>query len=124
MDEFRELLAPHTAVRGGLARLSEQSGVAPHLISSWANRKKPVTPSPANLQRIAPALGVPYETLLRMVYLDGRESIEDRDLATVTAVWPRLEVSLRKTIKVLAEAGARGLIDAQSGHLFAYAGAR
>lgn len=114
MDEFRALLAPHVAVRGGLSRLSDGSGIAPHLIGRWASDdpKKQVRPSPDNLKRIAPALGVPYEDLLRMVYLDqDATDVVDRDLATVTAVWPRLESGVRKAIRGFAEAGARGLID-------------
>lgn len=75
VEELDALLAPHLAVRGGLARLGEASGVAPHLIKRWVdpNPKKRVKPSPANLERIAPVLGVPYEELLRLVYVSEHD---------------------------------------------------
>lgn len=111
VDEFRALLAPHLAVRGGLARLSESSGVAAHLISRWASPdlRKQIRPSPDNLRRIAPALGVSYDQLLRMVYLSEQDRARtvDRRLAAVNAAWTWLPEGLRDAIDILARSGSR-----------------
>lgn len=72
MDELRALLRARTAARGELARLAEKSGIAAHVIGRWRDEARATRPSDENLRKLAPALDVPYEDLLRMCgYLPG-----------------------------------------------------
>lgn len=64
LREFRDLLRSRLRERGDLARLSAASGIASHVLGRWRDGEG--RPSDANLKRLAPALGVPYEELLRM----------------------------------------------------------
>lgn len=115
MDEFRELLRTRLAGRGDLARLSETSGIASHVLGRW--RDGIGRPTDINLRRLAPALGVPYEELARMCgYLPGEPDIQtDRHpqltslLAHIEAGWPAMDESARE----LAARGARALFAVQ-----------
>ncbi len=70
MDEFRDLLRARLAHRGDMARLSESSGIASHVIGRW--RDGVGRPTDTNLRKLAPALGVPYAELARMCgYVSG-----------------------------------------------------
>ena len=97
MDDFRALL-PSRAERGALARLAEQSGISSNVLGRW--RDGVGRPSPANLEKLAPALGVPYESLLRMCgYLPP--VVDHSDLATVLARVQSENRELKKVIRDL-----------------------
>lgn len=64
LREFRDLLRSRLRERGDLARLSAASGIASHVLGRW--RDGHGRPTDVNLKRLAPALGVPYEELMRM----------------------------------------------------------
>ncbi len=108
MDEFRALLRQRRAQRGGLARLAETSGIGSPVLSRWERGE--TRPSPANLERLAPALGVPYEDLLKMCgYLPGAPAPLNQTLSAllsaVEAGWLAMDGSARE----VAERGARAL---------------
>lgn len=78
VDEFRQLLRDRLRERGALARLSEASGIASNVIGRW--RDGAGRPTDVNLARLAPAIGVPYEELLKMCqYLPDGTSIPEHD---------------------------------------------
>lgn len=69
-NEFRSFLTERIKERGALAKLAKTSGIKSPVIGHWARGE--TRPSLANLRRIAPALGVPYEDLMKMCgYLPG-----------------------------------------------------
>lgn len=73
MQEFSVWL-PERLRQLGLSNsdLERASGVSNSIIWRWQNGT-PRRPSPANLEKIAPALGVPYEDLMKMCgYLSGK----------------------------------------------------
>lgn len=78
VDGFQALLARTLTHRGALAQLEKASGVKGSLIGRY--RDGAVRPSPENLEKLAPALGVDYEDLLRLCgYLPGGGEPEVRD---------------------------------------------
>jgi transcriptional regulator with XRE-family HTH domain len=94
MEEFRALLRERLRVRGTQARLAKESGIKSPVIGHWARGE--TRPSPANLKRIAPALGVPYEELMRMCgYLSGE--------STATSVHSELEMRLARLGAIWSE---------------------
>lgn len=116
MNEFRALLGRRLRERGAKTRLGEATGIDPSLIGRWADPVADIRPSPKNLERLAPALGVPYSSLMQMCdYLPG-ESAESTDpqLSLVTAAWPRLTPSIREAMVALANSA---LFRANSSHL-------
>jgi transcriptional regulator with XRE-family HTH domain len=83
MDDFRQFVIAWLGRRGwNQARLSEaieinQSLVSKHLTD---DPKRRVRPSPENLEKYAPVLGVSYEDLLRMCgYLPGKAGASTGD---------------------------------------------
>lgn len=112
MDEwaqFRTLLRDRLSERGALARLAKASGLNSPVIGRW--EKGESRPSPANLERLAPALGVPYEDLLKMSgYLPGEPSDNlDPQLAALVAAiesgWHVMDSAARD----VAERGTRAM---------------
>lgn len=75
MDRFRDFLTDWLARTGWSAsRLARESGVRQNVISRWTSQT-PTRPSPENLKKIAPVVGVSYEDLLRMCgYLPDGEA--------------------------------------------------
>lgn len=70
---FRETLARRLGYpenRGAIAQAAEATGIPGNVISRWLDEKKPMRPSPRNLERLAPYMGVSYAELLGMVYKD------------------------------------------------------
>lgn len=83
MTPFRELLTARTAERGALARLARISRIHPVVIKRWT--ESDVAPRPPSLKKLAPALGLPYDTLMQLVYPDGEPiaiPIEEQDETT------------------------------------------
>jgi transcriptional regulator with XRE-family HTH domain len=109
VDEFRTLLRSRLRERGALARLSQTSGIASHVLGRW--RDGDSRPSDTNLKRLAPALGVSYEALARMCgYLpdDAGHASSDRspDESELLAIYRQVPNEHRSTIKDML----RGLI--------------
>lgn len=74
-EQFRTLLRDRLKERGALARLAKASGLNSPVIGHWARGE--TRPSPANLERLAPALAIPYEELMRMAgYLPGEATVD------------------------------------------------
>src|SRR5258708_1464862 len=74
MDGFQRLLADrlgYPAPRGAIADAERATGVKGNVIGRWMDRKSPKRPSPKNLEKFAPYLGVDYDELLRLVYSAG-----------------------------------------------------
>lgn len=113
MEDFRALLKERLRERGALARLAEASGIKSPVIGRWAAGE--TQPSPANLERLAPVIGVPFEDLMKMVgYLPGDPSPNVNPrlsafLAAVEAGWLAMDDARRD----LAERGARALFSVQ-----------
>ncbi len=100
MDELHTLLSARLTERGAIARLAEASGLHQYQISRLAGPHAP-KPTPKTLERLAPALGVSYEDLLRMCgYLPGAATNKrlDPDLAQVNARWDDLPAGRREAI--------------------------
>ena len=112
MEQFRALLQERTAERGALARLSQVSGIRSPVIGRW--RDGIGRPSDTNLKKLAPALGVSYEDLMKMCgYLPGEPSsfepqLEPRlaaFLAEIETGWRTMDQQARE----MAERGTRAL---------------
>jgi transcriptional regulator with XRE-family HTH domain len=93
MQRFSEWLASRLLELGwSKGDLSRASGIADGVISRWSTDSTR-RPSPASLARIAPALGIPYEDLMRLCgYLPGTPAVQT-ELRTRMA---RLEATLSK----------------------------
>ena len=82
-DEFRTTVLDWLERRGwSQARLAEATEISQSLVSKHLadEERRRVKPSPANLERYAPVLGVSYEDLLRMCgYLPGTASTTPSD---------------------------------------------
>lgn len=97
--------------RGDLARLSTASGIASHVIGRWRDGEG--RPTDVNLKRLAPALGVPYEELLKMCgYLPGelaaetdaiRQAMHAQVDAWFNSVGPNLEDPFASSLKVVGD---------------------
>jgi len=108
MEQFRALLQERTAERGALARLSQISGIRSPVIGRW--RDGIGRPSDTNLKKLAPALGVSYEDLMKMCgYLPGEPTLLDPQLAAFLAEietgWRTMDQQARE----MAERGTRAL---------------
>ena len=108
MEQFRALLQERTAERGALARLSQISGIRSPVIGCW--RDGIGRPSDTNLKKLAPALGVSYEDLMKMCgYLPGEPTLLDPQLAAFLAEietgWRTMDQQARE----MAERGTRAL---------------
>lgn len=103
MDGFREFLTDWLARTGWSAsRLARESGVRQNVISRWASQT-PTRPSPENLQKLAPVVGVDYEDLMRMCgYLPADQAAPDGEPAD------ELEQDLRSRTQQF-EAALRGV---------------
>lgn len=96
--------------------LERASGVHNSIIWRWMS-EPPRRPTPANLKKIAPHLGVSYEDLMRMCgYLPGQPEVQNERhpqltslLAAIEAGWPAMDESARE----LAARGARALFAVQ-----------
>lgn len=125
MDKFRALLRAHLQKRGDLARLSEASGLHGIVIKRWIDTT--MRPSPENLEKLAPAVGVPYEDLLRMCgYLPtaqaDRPAPEASALVMLKSRWPVLEDWKRRAICELAGVtSGQDLTAPQTGFTYAVA---
>lgn len=93
--------------------LGRASGVSNSIIWRWLS-DRPNRPTPANLEKIAPVLGVAYEELLRLCgYLPGEAVMspsEDVDWLRLKARWPELSEELRRA--VLRLTSARSVVEA------------
>jgi len=82
-DEFRRTVLDWLERRGwNQARLAAAAELSQSLVSKHLSdeTRKRVRPSPANLRRYAPVLGIPYEELMRMTgYLLGVPSVPSSD---------------------------------------------
>jgi transcriptional regulator with XRE-family HTH domain len=106
MEQFRELLKALTAERGGLARLSERSGIPSPVLGRW--RDGIGRPTDTNLKKLAPALGVPYEDLAKMCgYLPGEAETLDPRLASFLA---EIETGWRNMDQQTREVAERGTL--------------
>jgi transcriptional regulator with XRE-family HTH domain len=77
VDELVALLDSRLTERGAIARLAEASGLHAYQISRLVGPNPP-RPNPRTLERLAPALGVPYEDLMKMCgYLPGAPLLSD-----------------------------------------------
>jgi transcriptional regulator with XRE-family HTH domain len=117
MDEFRALVeAWLKSTETSQAELGRRAGVSQNIISRWLGRY-PTRPSPQNLEKLAPAIGVPYEDLMRMCgYLPGspRERVDAHRRAIraeldrwLTAVGPEYEQEFWRSLKPGAESNIR-----------------
>lgn len=83
METFRQILVEHLGgeplPRGAIAGMSRRTAVRDHVISRWVNKKHPRRPSPENLERIAPDLGVPYDQLVQIVYAGASPQTQPDD---------------------------------------------
>ena len=111
-DDFGDFLDRWLAEqRWSQGRLAHESGISQGLISKWvhSDRSRRSVPSPRNLEKLAPVLGVPYEDLMRLGgYLPGELAGEqplDPALASVVARWPRLSAGVREAIGILVGTG-------------------
>jgi hypothetical protein len=76
MDGFQKLLAGRLGNpprRGALSNAERVTGVKSNVIGRWLDPVAPKRPSPKNLEKIAPYLGVDYNDLLRLVYGEGED---------------------------------------------------
>ena len=112
IDQFRELLETTMRTRDwSLSRLGREAGIQPSIISRWLNAPSngPMSrPSPRNLEKLAPVLGVPYEDLMRVCgYLppNGDLAEVDPDVAAIAAVWPSLDEGIRRAVRILSGLG-------------------
>ena len=104
MRDFRTTVLEWLARRGwSQARLSEETGISQSLISKWLAEpdtdRRRVTPSPLNLKRLAPVLGITYDDLLHMCgYRDGGEEAAAADDFAIAgrARWTELVNVVRK----------------------------
>lgn len=100
MDDFRPFLAgwlrSHQMPQ---SRLGEISGIPPSIINRWLHADRPTRPSTENLEKLAPALGVPYDELLRICGY--------RRNATVAPVDPQEQELLARAEQF--KAGLRGV---------------
>lgn len=74
------------------ARLSLRSGVSQSLLSKYVHSdpQRRATPSPANLRKLAPALGVPYDELMAICgYTDPKAPSEQGAVLLAAAEWTR-----------------------------------
>ncbi len=112
MEQFRALLQERTAERGALARLSQVSGISSPVIGRW--RDGIGRPSDTNLKKLAPALGVSYEDLMKMCgYLPGKPASPDPQLdPRLAAFLAEIETGWRimdQQAREMAERGTRAL---------------
>lgn len=103
VDRFRALLVDRLGgeplPRGAIADFARETGVRDHVISRWLDKAQPRRPSPENLARIAPAMRVPYDELISMVYGGQTTSValaaHDPDEAHVIALFRRVPADKR-----------------------------
>lgn len=101
MDQFRALLREHLRERGALARLSENSGIASHVIGRW--RDGVGRPTDTNLKRLAPHLGVSYEELMRLCgYLPSEVNDAQVELAQARHENQQLKSVLKEVRQLLS----------------------
>jgi transcriptional regulator with XRE-family HTH domain len=112
MHELRALLQGRLRQRGAKAQLAKETGIDASLIGKWADEESGICPSPKNLERLAPALGVSYEDLMRMCrYLPDDRTAPQSDprvlslMAQIETAWHRMDEAARE----VAERGARAL---------------
>lgn len=101
MKAFRALLKNRLQERGALARLARHSGLDPTLIGRWERGE--TRPTDTNLRKLAPAIGVPYEELLRLCeYLPATTELQgDPDETELLVLYRRLADEHRTTVKSL-----------------------
>ncbi len=121
LQPFRAAIEDTLRVRGwSLNRLGRETKIQASVISRWLNVPEGAAasrPSPANLEKLAPVIGVPYEDLMRMCgYLPGearaqvdvmRQAARDQVDAWLTAVGPQYEEYFWDHVKVQGDATAR-----------------
>ena len=80
---FRDYVTAWLAsTRRSAASLGEEAGIDQSLLSKYLHARpdKRVRPSPKNLRKLAPVLGVPYETLMRQCgYLPAEHAAQPVD---------------------------------------------
>jgi transcriptional regulator with XRE-family HTH domain len=108
-EQFRTLLRDRLKERGALARLAKTSGINSPVIGRWERGES--RPSPANLERLAPSLGVPYEELLKMAgFLPGKLSTDiNPQLASLIAHIESGWLAMDEATRELAERGSEQL---------------
>lgn len=116
--DFRAALTAALAQHGwNYSDLGRASGINGSVISRWF-ATPPRRPTPANLEKLAPALGVDYEDLMRSCgYLPGETNLPDDEhpeLVEVGAAWPRISEGVRQAILILARSGFSGKLSQES----------
>lgn len=108
MSDFPSFLQSRLRQRGDLAKLSEASGIAGQVLKRWASGE--MRPRPDGLRKLAPAVGLPYEELMKLCgYLPGAvEPVQmDPELAEFVHTWPSLDPMRRGIIRDLMRHNAR-----------------
>lgn len=103
VERFREVLRARVRQRGDLARLADESGIHAVVIGRWITDG--IRPSTENLAKLAPALGLPYEELLRLCgYLPGTPAAsggQDSELVSLVRAletgWREADPNTRET---------------------------
>lgn len=83
-----------------MARLAESSGLRQYQIGRLLGPNPP-RPTPKTLERLAPALGIDYQDLMKVCgYLPGEAAAKPRDprLVSVNARWDGLSDELKDAV--------------------------
>jgi len=102
MEALRALIEDYLRTHDeSQAELAQKSGVLQNVISRWLNGQVS-SASPRNLRKIAPALGLSYEDLLRaMGELPTMEGSTDPDETELLAIYRQVPHEERRTVKTM-----------------------